>query len=209
VLHADNARKLLSFAEAGGKVIVTGQVPAKAAELGRDAEVVAALRALFGGDSSRVAQAKPYFKFTHASGGAAYFVAPASGACLGAALDDALPVPDVRFALKGPAVGSAAPAQSAPGNTVGGSAAQGMLSYLHKVKDGRDIFYVANSADERVDTVVTLRGTHALRSWDPLDGSIADAEASECVEGGVPCTRVRLRLDPVRAVFFVGSTVHD
>ena len=89
------------------------------------------------------------------------------------------------------------------------AAVQGMLSYLHKVNEGRDIYYVANSTDERVDTVVTLRGKHALRRWNPLDGSISDAETTACVESGLPCTRVRVCLDPVRAAFFVGSAAHD
>ncbi len=216
VLHADNAKKLQSFVEAGGKVIVTGQVPAKSAELGRDAEVADAMRALIGergtgvppvahGRDAPVKEtgSASYVKNAHVSGGAAYFVSAASGAALGAALDDALPVPDVRFAQAGTTVGATAPTQSAPGNTVGVAAVRGMLSYLHKVKDGRNIYYLANSTDERVETFVTVRGKLTLQRWNPHDGSIAAAETSAVVENREPCTRVRLQLEPVRSVLFV------
>jgi hypothetical protein len=206
VVHATNLSKLRAFCEAGGRVIVTTQLPAKSAEFGRDAEVADALRALFGPAPDRADDAGPYRKHTHPSGGAAYFVPAPSGAALGAALDDALPVPDVRFAEHGPPVARCEPVQSTSGKTADrGEPVQGMLSYLHKVKDGREIFFFANSTDQAVDTVVTLRGRHALEAWDPHDGTTAPAECASRLDHGHHVTRVRLRLDPVRSLFLVGA----
>ena len=128
-----------------------------------------------------------YSKRTNAAGGAAYFVPKIGGEGLTSALNDACPVADASFSEKGPSV----------------EAEKGMLSYLHKVKDGRQVYFVANSADQRVDMDLTVRGHVSLQRWDPLDGSVAAAETSDRMVGGQPCTRVHLLLEPVKAVFFV------
>lgn len=46
----------------------------------------------------------------------------------------------------------------------------GALTYIHKVKDGKDIYFFANSRDTAVDTRAVLRGRKALELWDPLSG---------------------------------------
>ena len=78
-----------------------------------------------------------------------------------------------------------------------------MLSYIHKIKDGRNIYFFANSTDERVDVDVVLRGTLMLQSWNPDDGRITRLESITLTKNGSPCTRVRLELGPVRSMFFV------
>ena len=197
VVHASNLTKIRAFCEAGGKVIVTTQVPCKSAEFGRDQEIAAAVRALFGDDLDRLAQAEPYFKRTDAQGGAAYFVPTVSGPGLGASLDDAIPVPDVRFAEPGPAVSASEPVQSAVGSSAAGTATvRGMLSYLHKVKDGRHVYYLANSTDDPVKTFITIRGQRTLQRWNPHDGSSEPAETEARIENGQPVTRVQLGWAP-------------
>jgi hypothetical protein len=204
VVHASNLTKIRAFCEVGGKVIVTTQVPCKSAEFGRDQEVAAAVRALFGDDLARVAKAEPYFKRTNGQGGAAYFVSTVSGPGLDAALDDAIPVPDVRFAEPGPAVGASEPVQSAAGSSAAGAATvRGMLSYLHKVKDGRHIYYLANSTDDPVKTFITIRGQRTLQRWNPHDGSSEPAKTEARMENGQPVTRVQLDLGAVQSVFLV------
>ena len=79
----------------------------------------------------------------------------------------------------------------------------GMLSYFHKIKDGRNIYYFANSTDKPVEMDVVLRGKLTLQSWDPYDGTVTDVSSGAIKEGGVPCTRVLLKLGPVRSTFFV------
>jgi hypothetical protein len=80
-----------------------------------------------------------------------------------------------------------------------------MLSYLHKVKDGRNIYFIANSTDQRVVTDVKLRGKLSLQTWNPHSGEVSRLETSELVENGQPFTRARLQLEPVKSVFWVES----
>jgi hypothetical protein len=188
VIHWSNLKKIKAFYDAGGKVIATTQLPAKSAEFGLDRDVVETVRALFGEVSASTAT---YSKETNAAGGAAYFVPSLSSAVQGltAALDDALPGADVRFAGSEPTV----------------EADKGMLSYLHKVKDGRNIYLIANSTDTRVETEVKLRGQLTLQCWNPHTGDIAPLVTTDVVEDGRHFTQARLQLDPVKSVFFVES----
>ena len=48
-----------------------------------------------------------------------------------------------------------------------GSEYEGALTYIHKVKDGRDIYFFANSSPKDVETKVVLRGHRALTIWNP------------------------------------------
>jgi len=104
---------------------------------------------------------------------------------LRAILDDAVPTPDVSFDRALPV-------------TSGG----GLLSYLHKVKDGVNIYYFANSSNDRVDTWVSLRGKLGLQQWDPHTGVISPAESSTSREPGREVTRLHLVVDPIRSLFF-------
>jgi hypothetical protein len=77
-----------------------------------------------------------------------------------------------------------------------------MLSYLHKVKDGFDLYYFANSSDEPVDTWVRLRGAKLVQQWDPHTGAMMPALPAATTQDG-EVTRVRLKLDPVQSIFLV------
>jgi hypothetical protein len=79
-----------------------------------------------------------------------------------------------------------------------------MLSHLHKVKDGADLYYFANSSNDRVDTWVRLRGKHTLQTWDPHSGAMTAADFKHETKKGQEITRVRLVLEPVKSVFLVG-----
>ena len=43
----------------------------------------------------------------------------------------------------------------------------GALTYIHKVKSGRDIYFFANSTDAAVDATVVLRGRRIWPSGTP------------------------------------------
>ncbi len=130
--------------------------------------------------------AAPYQTNTNSAGGKAYFAARPSVGTLQAILDDAAPVPDVAFD---------------PGLRV--SSGNGVLSYLHKQKDGREIYYFANSSDDAVDTFVLLRGDLAPQLWNPHTGDMTPAEFTPQQEHGQPVTRLHLKLAPVTSVFAV------
>jgi hypothetical protein len=177
----DTIEKLKRFCEQGGKVIATTRLPHKSAEFGKDAEVQAAVRAIFGMDALAAAPGSK----SHPHGGKAYFVSRPTAENLRQALDDALPVYDVEI--------------QAPERLPGGN-----LSYLHKVRDGRDLYFLANSSDAPVEATVVLRGKKTLEWWDPHTGRIAPAQSVHAVEHGEAVTRLVVKLGPVRSMFLLG-----
>jgi hypothetical protein len=127
---------------------------------------------------------RPYETRIHQSGGRAYFAGNPTTGTLRAILDEALPDADVRF----------------EGNPVVDSGG-GLLSYLHKVKQGRHFYYFANSSDDPIDIQVRLRGCLNLHAWNPHEGTIRAIEGEHLTEFGRGFTRVRLELGPVRSLF--------
>jgi hypothetical protein len=198
-IHWNNLQKIKAFYEAGGKVIATTQLPHLSAELGRDADVSKAIAEIF---STALENGQAYSKRTNETGGTSYFIPSLNdnGTALAAALDDAVPVADVRFGPGAPLFIHLPQSGSKP-PTHGQHT--GMLSYVHKVKDGRNIYFFANSTDENLEMNISLRGNLTLQSWNPKDGHIADVESIPAVDCGVPCTRVRLKLGPVQSTFLV------
>ena len=81
----------------------------------------------------------------------------------------------------------------------------GNLSYIHKVIDGADVYFFANSSDTAVDSQVRIRGKHKFELWDPHTGEIRAAEYSHGAINGRDVTRVRLALPPVKSVFLVAT----
>ena len=131
---------------------------------------------------------RPFQSHTNAAGGRAWFAPQPTAGTLAAILAEAMPVPDVAFE---------------PNQPVGG---KGVLSYLHKQNEGRDLYFFANSSDQTVDVFVRLRGKLAPEAWDPHTGAMSPAEdVSHLDDHGEPVTRVRLRLAPVKSLFLVGG----
>ncbi len=128
----------------------------------------------------------PHSARANAKGGKAYFAPVSRAAVLKTMLADALPVGDVTFEEDTEVAG-------------------GNLSYIHKVVNGRDVYFFGNSSETAVDTHVRLRGKLALERWDPHTGAFRPAESSQATEGGQDVTRVRLTLPAVRSVFLVGQ----
>ena len=78
-----------------------------------------------------------------------------------------------------------------------------MLSYIHKVKDGRNVYYFANSTDEGVEMDVVLRGKLKLQCWNPHDGTMEDVNTRVITEHGIRCTQIHLKMDALKTVFLV------
>ncbi len=119
-------------------------------------------------------------------GGKARFIASPTAATLKAALDDAVPGYDVTFENELKVAG-------------------GNLSYMHKVVDGRDVYFFGNSSDGAVEVPVKLRGRRSLRRWDPHTGEIGPCETTALREKDMDITRVQLKLGAVRSVFLVSE----
>lgn len=128
-----------------------------------------------------------YASHTNAKGGKAYFIRSPQATALKAVLDNALNVYDVAFE------------QEVVVNN-------GNLSYIHKVLDGRDVYFFGNSSDNTIDVSVKLRGGHALETWDPHTGAITPLKGEIVKEKNKPTfTRIRLNLEPVHSMFVVGK----
>jgi hypothetical protein len=82
-----------------------------------------------------------------------------------------------------------------------GNEYEGALTYIHKVKDGRDIYFFANSSPKNIDTKVTLRGKKALSVWNPHTGGQETAEFS----AAEAATTVHLVLPAVSSRFYISQ----
>lgn len=122
----------------------------------------------------------------NANGGKAWFAPSPKADVLKTILDDGVPVPDVQVMEDVEVSG-------------------GNFSYIHKVMEGRHIYFFANSSDTPVDVPVRMRGRLALERWDPHTGEISACEATIATEAACDTTRIRLRLAPVRSVFLVSA----
>jgi hypothetical protein len=196
IISAVVASKVLEFYRSGGTVIATSRLPDKSAEFHRDKEVQAMTAEVFGVplDGPVTAEIRPvyddvkiYFASHNKAGGKSYFIPKADPALLNTVLKESVALRDVDI-------------QEAPMWPVKmGTAYDGALTYLHKLKDGRDIYFFANSQDRAVDTKVVLRGRKNLRIWNPHTGQLQPAQFTPSQAS----TTVRLQLAPVTSVFCV------
>jgi hypothetical protein len=84
-----------------------------------------------------------------------------------------------------------------------GNEYEGALTYIHKVKDGRDIYFFANSSPKNIDTTVVLRGGKSLTIWNPHTGAQEPAEFTPSEANGQPVTTVHLVLPSVSSRFYI------
>jgi hypothetical protein len=180
-------KKLQQFYEQGGKVIATHRLPSKSAEFGKDAGVQTIIKQLFKVDGEQT----PANKITNknAKGGTAIFLPEADSVSLATALNEVAPTPDVLLE-----------------NTSAANSETGKLSYLHKIKDGRNIYYIANSTTKPVDSFISLKGKLNLEIWDPNTGNTSTIKYVSFKKiDNVFYTQVELRLEAVKSVFLVES----
>lgn len=82
----------------------------------------------------------------------------------------------------------------------------GMVQYIHKVKDGKDFYLIANSSDTPVELNVTLRGTfRSLSLWDPMTGEMKEIPAEKIQPGDGFVTIQGFKLDKIQCHFIVGE----
>lgn len=118
-------------------------------------------------------------------GGKTYFIKSNPARNLTKALDDALPVYDVKIEETG-------------------SLSGGYLSYIHKAGDAGNVYFFANSSDDEIDTTVQIRGALSMPMfWDPVTGQKVAANHEIDVKDGIEFTRVKLKLLPISSLFLV------
>ncbi len=199
VLSAAAAAKIKQFYDAGGTVISTGALPTRSAEFGKDKEVRQAIYEVFGVSPDEPLQAEVrraqdrqnffvfwYYTKKNKAGGNAIFLPAAHPWLIDFAMKLAMPERDVDI-------------QEPLGVIRTGPEYEGALTYIHKVKDGRDIYFFANSSPKAIDTKVVLRGKMTLRIWNPHTGEQQPAEFT----AGESSTTVHLVLPSVSSLFYV------
>ena len=202
-LSAAAAAKIKSFYDAGGMVIATGLLPSKSQEFGKDKEVQRAIADVFGvssdeplkADVRRAQDRQNFYVFWYyikknQAGGQALFLPSAHPWLLDFAMKLVLPQRDVDF-------------QEPMAPLRRGNDYDGALTYIHKVKDGHDIYFFANSTSKNIDTKVTLRGKPSLAIWNPHTGGQEPAEFTPSEANGQPVTTVHLVLPAVSSRFYL------
>jgi hypothetical protein len=148
VISRGSLEKIREFYEQGGYVIAYGSLPSGSTEKGRDdAEVIQTVKAMFGIDPSQSEQAMQETENQHGQSGRAVFIPHG--------LEK---VTEVIARLR-----------PQDFQVVGGSGER--LFYLHRVKEGRDLYWVANDSGEARELEVSLAAQGKPELWDPTDGN--------------------------------------
>ena len=77
------------------------------------------------------------------------------------------------------------------------------LRYIHKVNDGRDLYFLANLSRAPISTWVELRGSLLPELWDPHTGATAQPPYSHEQRGSTDVTRVKITVPSVKSLFIV------
>jgi hypothetical protein len=207
-------QKARDFAEAGGLVIATGQLPFFADTEKSNETVRKLVRDLFGvepvnhvpkfgmrliGSDDRDidpevrkifdAEGKYISRAVGRKGGRAIYIPAITPALIEKALAECAKTQDVSFEGVSPEIKP-----------------KGVFGYTHKVMKGLDIYLFANSTDGEVKAKVTIRGKfNTLESWDPMTGEIGRILIKAANDAkGAKVTEAELVLKPLTDVFWVG-----
>ncbi|MFD1316372.1 glycosyl hydrolase [Namhaeicola litoreus] len=181
--------KLKLFYENGGTLISTTQLPFKSTELGNDAKIIEMIKGMFKIDPLNQNKLTEVSHHQNQKGGNAIFIPKLSSEVLEQILEKYTNPADVWF-LSNPKLKSDF----------------GKFSYIHKIKDGKNIFYFSNSSDEVIQTEVCVKGILKLEQWNPHNGEInKDIKLEYIKTNNQDYTKFKLRLEPVASVFYVSS----
>ena len=190
-------QKVRDFYAAGGTVVCVGQLPRKAVESGKDAELKKLLAEIFGTESVQKSQGSETVEsptlLTHSANGKgkAFFLH-----------DDPTQSPDrVAAQFKTALDATAADVCFSGGSSLPESTATGSFAYLHRILDGRDVYFFSNSTSQKVQTEISLRGEKPglAEFWNPQTGTIRKVEAV-AKNGRIV---IPLELEPVDSLFLI------
>ena len=133
------------------------------------------------GDEALIPKAELPSVSRNERGGMAVFLAKPTADTLRDALDQMVAVCDVRF-------------------EVGKE-----LRYIHKVKDGKQIYFLANLGKTPICSRVALRGRLSPESWNPHTGDISKPEYAHEKSGMTDVTKVEVELPPTGSLFIMAQ----
>jgi len=183
IISVKALEKIKAFYDNGGTVIATSMLPSKSAEFGQNDKIQSLIRSMFGDDATGT-DIK-----TNAKGGKLVFIPKPTTDILAATLEKLSVIADVAFE-----------------NNPHPNSAKGMLSYIHKKKDGKDIYFIANSSDDEIATHIELRGKIKPELWNPYDGTVKSiGDVTYIKKGNQDFTRFAFKLDAINSIFIVGN----
>jgi hypothetical protein len=80
------------------------------------------------------------------------------------------------------------------------------LGYIHKVHEGKEIYFFANLSEVTIANKVTFRGKLTPELWNPHTGQISIPDYSSDKRGSAAITRVAISLGPTESVFIIAET---
>ncbi|MEO5891130.1 MAG: glycosyl hydrolase [Ferruginibacter sp.] len=185
VISYHTLKKIKQYYDQGGKVIATTLLPSKSAEFGMDAEVQRIVKEIFA--PGKLSTDSATITNTNHNNGMALFILKTGEVSLSAALEKVNPYPDIKFE-----------------KNISSDSSSGAFSYIHKIKDGKNIYYFANSMEKEINTIVHLRGSIQAALWDPATGKkeLVKDLAYKKIDG-IIYTTIKLHLKPVQSLFIV------
>jgi hypothetical protein len=202
-LSADVAKKVLDFYQHGGIVIATSRLPIYSAEKGRDQEVKNMVYEVFGISDDEPMTCKvrhAQYRFmnifykSNKVGGKSYFLPKPYTSVLEEIIGENIKVRDVDLQIK-------------PDYYVKTDRDyNGAVTYIHKVRDSKDIYFFANTTDQLLQTTVRVRGCKKLLEfWNPHTGSRKYVNSQIKIIGGETVTEFPLTLPKLHSMFVVNK----
>jgi hypothetical protein len=197
VISLKALQKIKDFFDEGGAILATSLLPSIASELSgtekttisNNLQVQKIIKDMFGVDSNMPMPDGISAIKKNKMNGRAVFIRKPDGKILAETINQIGISPDVFF-------------EGNPSPSSGG----GMLSYTHKKKNNRDIYFFANSSDDNIETYVDVKGIIQPELWDPTSGTITSIKQVEnMIKFGEHYTRFSLKLNAVTALFVVSA----
>lgn len=134
------------------------------------------------------------FSKTNDNGGRGYFIAKPYTSTLGDLIAEAVPVRDVDLGI-------------APDYYVKmDHDYDGAVTYIHKVRGGKDIYFIANSTAQPVSLNLQLRGRKgSVELWNPQDGTRQAAAFKTEERKGGAVTALPLEIPALNGMFVIAE----
>ncbi|MDP2527079.1 glycosyl hydrolase [Maribacter dokdonensis] len=187
IISLKTLQKVKSYFDQGGLVISTGQLPFKSSELGQDEKIKKLIIEIFNinPEDTQVSEIKIN---GNSNGGKAIYISEPNEHTLSGAITENV-VTDVAF-----------------NPTPKLSTNKGKFNYIHKIKDGKNIYFFSNSSDETISTEVTLQGKHYLFNANPHNGDIQEIKnLTHSKFNNQEFTKATLMLKPVSSTFWLSN----
>jgi len=203
MISKECADQLKTFFESGGSIISAGQLPYRATATKDDSHVAQVISRIFDIPETELPHSVDVVKENDLRGSGKGLAIKLKGlepgdkdftkydvagvAALGVALDKALDVYDVRF-------------ENIP------LTLDGFVTYIHKVKEDTDIYFLANSSlTAYISGAAYFRGKVVPSVWDPHTGTKSAVLYEHITKHGQDVTKINFDLPPVYSVFIVND----